>query len=168
MRKISLKILMAMMVIGLAASAAGCGAPVLVRPSRSPDAQTVKITGSCEISVLNNTVTVSGENNIMNGALIQIAVVGQDGLTLDSAIIKKSSDQISHSFGITDKYNGVKSIIGFITCAPSHYGTQPDEVYKSYGHKFENIDAAEENYIWDGAGNIIIFRSKETVDLPAQ
>lgn len=161
MRKLNFKIFLVLFVVIIAASFSACSSPVLSRPLPSPGVTTIKINGSCDISINNNVVTVSGQTDIMDGAILQIAVLGQNGMTLDSVIITKSGDQISHDFTITDKYKGVTAVTGFITCMPKLYGNQPDAVYKAYGNKFENVDAAQ----WNAEGNIIIFQSK-TIDLP--
>lgn len=165
MRKTGLKVILILVCICLAAALAGCGAVVLTRPAKSDGAASVAITGSCNMSLENGVITITGQTNIMDGALLQIAVVGQDGLTVDSKVITKSGDQISQSFNISEKYKDIKTVFGFITCAPSQYGAQPDGVYNSYGRKFENITADNDNYQWDGGGNIIIFQSAETIDL---
>jgi hypothetical protein len=140
----------------------GCGAAAIARPTPDPGAQLVKITGSCDITVNGNVITVSGTTNIMDGAMIYISVLGQNGMTLDKATIKKSGDQISQNFTMDDKYEKINAITGFITCAPRLYGTQ-DDLYKTYGNKFENIDAPNDNYQWDNEGKVIIFQSKQLI-----
>jgi hypothetical protein len=165
MRKFSFKIMV--LVLTLAAAAAvfsGCGTVQLEKPKALEGVPTFPVTGSCEIAIKGNVINVSGETDLMDGTFINISVVAQNGMTLDSATIVKSGNSISSDFALTDKYEGVKKIKGYITCAPTLYGKQPDNVYKNYGNTFEYIETDKENYIWEKDGIIILFGS-DMVDL---
>lgn len=166
MRKSSLKIIV--MVLCLAAAAAlfsGCGSVQLAKPTPRGGVASFSITGSCDISIEGNVLTVSGETNIMDGAFINVSVMGQNGMTVDSVNIVKSGDSISQKFEISDKYKDIVKIKGYITCAPTQYGKHPDEVYNSYGEQFEYITASTDNYIWGKDGIVVLFDS-EMIDVP--
>jgi hypothetical protein len=132
----------------------------------SEDATQVSVDGSCEIAVNGDKITVSGETNVMDGAMLHISVVSQDGMIVDYVKMTKSGDQISQDFMITsEKYDDtVKAVTGYITCAPTLYGQQPQAIYDAYGKKFENLDAPEGEMVWNGDGVVVVFGS-ESVDL---
>lgn len=145
----------------------GCsGGGTLNKTEMKEGAVAVTVTGSCNIKVENGVITVSGETNLLSGSILYISVEAQNGITLDSVkITKGDSDQISQDFSITDdKYtDSVVSVIGHITCAPRLYGTQPANIYETYGDKFENI-VSDGNLIWNSSGVSVVFGS-EAVDL---
>jgi hypothetical protein len=145
---------------------AGCtGGGTLRKPEMKEGAVAVEVTGSCDIQINGDTITVSGETNLLPGSIIYISVEAQNGMTLDSAKITKGNDnKISQDFKITDeKYtDSVSSVTGHITCAPRLYGTQPTNIYETYGDKFENIKS--EGLLWNASGSFVIFAS-ESVDL---
>jgi hypothetical protein len=140
----------------------GCGAVSIEKPKIVAGAQMIEITGSCEIAVSGNTITVSGETNIMDGALLDISVVGQDGIVRQHEKITKNGDSFSVDFTMTDEIydDSVKSVVGYMTFAPKYYGSQPDEVYQAYGDEFGLIDAGDGNYTWDSNGIIVMFASE--------
>lgn len=154
----------AVMVLLAAALLAGCGAPALPRPTPSAGAAPVRVSGSCEITVGDGVITVSGETDIMDGALMHVSVVSQAGMIVDSVTFTKNGDTVSKDFSITPaKYDEtVQKVAGYITCAPSLYGAQPQSVYDAYGKKFENIDSG---FVWNNDGVVVLFGSK-IVDLP--
>ena len=161
MHRVKYKVFAAVISLGIIVMAlAGCGAASVERPEALAGAPTFEVTGSCDISVDGDTVTVSGETNIVDGALIDISVVGQNGMVIDNETVTKSGDTFSKTFTITgEKYDGIQSIVGYITFAPKTFGNQPDAVYRTYGDDFEYIDAGEGNYIWDKNGIIVMFAS---------
>ncbi len=156
----------AILVVLLAAMMAGCGSVTIAKPQMSEDATAVMVDGSCDIALNGDTLTVSGETSIMDGALLDISVVAQDGMIVDHVKMTKNGDQVSHDFKITsEKYDEtVKAVTGFITCAPTLYGQQPEAIYAAYGKKFENLQAPEGDIVWNGDGVVAVF-SSESVDL---
>lgn len=156
----------AILVVLLAAMMAGCGSVTIAKPQMSENATQVSVDGSCEIALNGDTLTVSGQTSIMDGALLHVSVVSQDGMIVDYVTITKNGDQLSHDFKITsEKYDEtVKTVTGFITCAPTLYGQQPEAIYAAYGKKFENLQASEGDIVWNGDGVVAVF-SSESVDL---
>ncbi len=160
MQKVSFKIIVLVLAIAAAAAVfSGCGTVQLEKPKALEGVTTFPVTGSCEIEVKGSVVTVSGETDIMDGAFINISVIAQNGMTIDSVTIVKSGNRITQDFALSDKYEGASKVKGYITCAPALYGRQPDNVYKNYGDTFEYIEADEENYIWGKEGIIVLFGS---------
>ncbi len=152
-------------VILLTMALAGCGGGgALHKPAMQTGAVAVEVTGSCDIKLENGVITVSGETNLMNGALVYISVEAQNGITLDSRTTIVGGESISEDFIVSDdKYDdSVKTITGHITCAPRLYGNQNPDIYNAYGSKFENIQS-EGNLVWDAAGCFVVFGSK-TID----
>lgn len=139
-----------------------CGASAITRPVPTVGAAMVSVSGSCEIALEDGFITVSGETDIMDGALIHLSIVSQDGMIVDSVKFTKNGDAVSHRFTVTaDKYDdSIMKVTGFITCAPSLYGAQPEGVYNVYGKDFENIEG---DFLWNNDGIIILFAS-EMVD----
>jgi hypothetical protein len=126
----------------------------------------VKVTGSCDLAINGDTVTVSGETDMMPGALVYVSVESQDGFTLSSAKLNLGEDgKISQDFTMSaDKYDDtVTAVMGHITCASHLYGAQPAGAYEKYGDKFENI-ALSDNLIWNSKGCFVVFAS-EMVEL---
>ncbi len=157
----------AILLVSLTVLMAGCGGAASVpKPTMSENATPVSVDGSCEMSLDGDTITVSGETSLMDGALLHISVVSQDGMIVDYVTMTKSGDQVSHEFTISsEKYDDtVKAVTGFITCAPSQYGEQPEAIYASYGKKFENLQAPEGDIVWNGGGVVVLFAS-ESVEL---
>lgn len=150
------------MVLALTAMAAGCGASAVTKPQPSGGVMAAKVSGSCTIEVSGDTVTVTGETDIMDGAIIHVSIVSQDGMIVDSVAGPKQGDTVTREFKITgDKFDdSVKSVTGYIACAPTLYGTQPDAVYSAYGKKFENVEAPEGDLVWNSSGVIIVFGSE--------
>jgi len=146
---------------------AGCsGGGTIKKPEMKEGATAVTVTGSCDIKVENGVITVSGETNLLAGSIIYISVEAQNGLTLDSFKVTQGEDsKVSHDFTITDdKYDAsVTSVVGHISCAPRLYGTQPTNVYGTYGDKFENI-VSDGNIVWNTSGVTVVFAS-QIVDL---
>ena len=170
MRNKSLKITaVALIVAILAMMMAGCGAPTISKPQMSEGAQSVKVEGSCDIAINGDVITVSGETNLMDGVVLDISIVSQDGMTVDNVRVTKNGDQVSQDFAITsEKFDEtVKSVTGFIACAPSQYGqhANQDTVFDKYGKKFENIEADKENLVWNAGGNVVLFAS-QSIDIP--
>lgn len=171
MRNTGFKIIMVCLFILTAAFAfAGCTAPQLAKPTPLTGVPTYKVTGECNISINGNIITVSGKTDLDPGVFLNISVVGQNGMTIDSVTVtqKNANEQISHDFTIDGKYEGVNKVVGYITCAPTLYGKQPPErdgIYQKYGNKFEYIDVDTKNYIWGNDGVIILFAS-DMADLP--
>jgi len=157
----------AILVVLLVVLMVGCGPISVPKPTMSANATTVSVDGSSEISVNGNTITVSGETDLLDGALLHISVVSQDGMIVDYVTMTKNGDQVSHDFTITsEKYDDtVKAVTGFISCAPTLYGKQPEAIYASYGNKFENLEAADKgDIVWNKDGIVVLFAS-ESVDL---
>ncbi|MGE5496212.1 MAG: hypothetical protein ACM3S4_13020 [Burkholderiales bacterium] len=168
MRKISFKIVALMLCLAAAVAVfSGCGTVTLAKPTPLPGVPTYKITGSCEIAINGDVVTVSGKTDLDSGALINISVVAQNGMTIDSVTVtqNKANDTISADFNIAGKTSGVEKIVGYISCAPTLYGSQTDGVYQKYGKKFEYIEADNKNLIWGNDGNVVAFAS-DMIDLP--
>ncbi len=162
MQKKRFKIIIAvMMVLVFVGAAAGCAAPVVTKPQMTANATPVKVDGSCQIELNGDTLTVKGETNILDGAMLHISVVSQDGMIVDFVKMTKQGDSISQDFKITsEKYDDtVKSVTGYISCAPTLYGTQPDAIYSAYGQKFENVEAPEGDIVWNSNGVVIVFGS---------
>ncbi len=144
---------------------AACGETKLSRPQPKVDAVMVKVSGSCDIAISGDVITVSGQTNIEKGALIHVSVVNQSGIVIDYKTITNDSDNLSCDFQKTqDKYGDTKQITGYITFAPVRYGKQTEEIYEIYGEEFENIEYIKENVIWDSKGIIVLFAS-ETLNL---
>ncbi len=163
MQKKRLKILTAVvLVLLLALLAAGCGAASIPKPQPTQGAKTVTVTGNCDLEIEDNTIIVSGETDLIDGALLHVSVVSQDGMIVDSVKLTKSGDTVEQRFIITEEKYGdsVKTITGFIVCAPSLYGAQPQAVYDAYGKRFENIQG---DFVWNDNGIIVLFAS-ETVE----
>ncbi|MGI5918198.1 MAG: hypothetical protein ACOX8N_00860 [Christensenellales bacterium] len=150
----------------LVVALAGCGGGTLKPPAMQEGATPVTVTGSCEMTIDGDTITVSGEIDVLPGSLVCVSVESQSGITLDSAVVTVEGKKISQQFKITeDKYDeGVVSVTGHITFSPRQYGTQPEEVYKKYGTRFENIKPDGKNVLWNSNGNIVVFAS-EMIDL---
>jgi hypothetical protein len=168
MRKISFKIVALMLCLAATVAVfSGCGAVTLAKPTPLPGVPTYKVTGSCDIAINGDIVTVSGKTDLDPGVLINISVVGQNGMTIDSVTItqSKANDTISADFNIAGKTNGVEKIVGYITCAPTLYGNQPEGVHQKYGKKFEYVEADNNNLIWGNDGNVVAFAS-DMIDLP--
>lgn len=161
--KIIVAVVMALIFVG---AAAGCSAPMVTKPQMTANATAVKVDGSCHVELNGDTLTVKGETNIMDGAMLHISIVSQDGMIVDFVKMTKQGDSISQDFKITsEKYDDtVKAVTGYISCAPSLYGTQPDAVYNAYGKKFENVEAPEGDIVWNSNGVVIVFGS-ESVEL---
>jgi hypothetical protein len=113
-----------------------------------------------------DTNTVKGETTILNGAMLHISLVSQDGMIVDFVTMTKQSDSISQDFKITsDKYDDtVKTVTGYIACAPSLYGEQLPAIYSAYGKQFENVEAPEGDLVWNSNGVVIVFGS-ESIEL---
>jgi len=154
-------------VLVLVMALAGCGGGAALKPPAMKEgAVPVTVTGSCELTIDGDTITVSGEMDVPPQSLLRVSVESQSGITLDSDVIIFEGKKISREFKITeDKYGeGVVSIIGHITFSPRQYGKQPEEVYEKYGTKFENIRPDGINVLWNTNGNFVMFAS-EMVDL---
>lgn len=120
----------------------------------------IPVTGNCEMVLNEGVITVSGQTDLMDGVLLNVSVVAQDGMVIDSVTFIKNGDEISQDFQITaEKYDGVKSIIGYITCSPSK---QTEAVYAAYGEKFASIELSD--FVWDKDGIVVLFGS-EMIDL---
>lgn len=167
MRKSSFKIIsLCLFLLTAVFALSGCGVPQLAKPTLAPGAPTYDITGECGISISGNVITVSGKTNFDKDVLLNISVVGQNGMTIDSVTItqKNPDDQISHDFTIDDRYDGITKVVGYITCAPTQYGNQLDGIYQKYGKRFECINTDNDNYIWNNNGVVVLFAS-DMVDL---
>lgn len=168
MRKFGIKIVVVVLLLASTlAILSGCGSAQLAKPTPQGGVASFKVTGSCDISISKDTVTVSGETDIMDGAYINISVVAQDGMTIDTVNLVKSGNKISQTFTMGDKYKDAGRIKGYISCAPTLYGKQTDAVFSSYGKKFEYIIADKDNYLWQSDGIIILFGS-DMIDVPAK
>ncbi len=145
-------------VIILTTVLAACGSATIPKPTVSGEVTKVEITGSCQLKVEGSKVTVSGETSFMTGTIIYISVVAQSGMELSSAKLSQSEDgKVEAVFEMTNEYEGVTSITGFITVAPAKYGKQTDSVYTEYGSKFELIS---NDTVWNKDGNIVTFASE--------
>lgn len=161
MRKKSVKWLAgALSALLIIAALAGCGkVSSLPRPTPDPSLSIQNVAGSCSISRDGNVITVWGTTDFMNGAQIDVSVVAQNGMVIDHITIQKTQDEISQQFTVTDeKYGDVVDMKGYITIAPSYYGSQPSEVYAAYGRKFQNIGNTQD-VVWNNEGVILVFAS---------
>ena len=163
MRKIRFKWLAGVLSAALIITTlAGCGAAAaLSRPLPTVGAATISIDGSCTISQSGDVITVSGTIGVMNGTVIDVSIVSQNGMVIDHLSFAKTQDTISQQFTVpADKLEGVVDMKGYISCAPSYYGQQPTDpdVYAAYGKKFENITNTE-NVVWNNEGIILTFES---------
>jgi hypothetical protein len=168
MRIRSIKILFCSFLLILVFILTGCGAAQLARPTPAQGAPTYDITGECSISIKDNVITVSGKTNFDAGVFLNVSVLGNNGMTIDSATItqKNPNEQISQDFTIDEKYNEVNKVVGYITCAPTLYGKHPAEgIYQKYGDKFECINTDTKNYIWVNDGVVVLFAS-DMIGLP--
>ncbi len=167
MRKISFKIVALILCLAAAVTVfSGCGAVTLAKPTPLAGVPTYKITGSCEIAINGDVVTVSGKTDVDPETLINISVVGQNGMTIDSVTIaqNKANDTVSADFNIAGKTNDVEKIVGYITCASTLYGKQTEPIYQKYGKKFEYLEADNSNLIWGNDGTVVTFAS-DMIDL---
>jgi len=146
----------------------GCsGGGTVKAPEMKEGAAEVTVTGSCDLVIDGDTITVSGETDLMAGTIICVSVESQNGMTLDSVNFPIGEDgKISQNFTkAADKYDEtVTSVIGHIACAPRLYGAQPTAVYEKYGSKLENIALDGQNVLWNSNGKMVVFAS-EMVDL---
>ncbi len=168
MRKINFKrILFSLLIVILAVLFAGCGAASIPMPTPQPGITPSPVSGSCDIEINGDIITVSGQTNLMDSVILNVSIVGQDGMTIDSENIvqEKSGQNISQDFAIDEEYKDIVSVTGYISCAPSLYGKQSESVLNRYGQKFENISSENNDYVWGHNGNVIVFAS-EALDLP--
>ncbi len=148
-----------------------CSAPQLTRPTPDPSTtpEICDITGECSIAINGNTITVSGKTNFDKDVILNVSVEGQDGMTLDSVIIKQinPNEPISQDFTIDEKYDKTKvtKVIGHITCAPTQFGKQDTGILQKYGQKFECIKTDNKNYLWTNDGVVVVFAS-DMIELP--
>lgn len=161
MRKNRLKWLAGMISAALIITTlAGCGGvSALARPMPSAGAATIAIEGSCTISQDGDVITVSGTIGVINGTMIDVSIVAQNGMVIDHKSFLKTQEDISYQFTVpADKLEGVVDMRGYISCAPSYYGKQPTEILTAYGNKFENITNTE-NVVWSNEGIVLTFAS---------
>ncbi len=86
-----LKILTAVVLeLLLALLAAGCGAASIPKPQPTQGAKTVTVTGNCDLEIEDTTIIVSGETDLIDGALLHVSVVSQDGMIVDSVKLTKA------------------------------------------------------------------------------
>ncbi|WP_147554014.1 hypothetical protein [Christensenella timonensis] len=134
----------------------GCnGAQEIKRPE--PDGTTTEATGSCQAVLNGDTLTVSGETNLMDGTNGIISVLNANGITLEQQKITKNGDNLTWDFKVVDEWPEV--VYGFITFDTQKADGQPDEVKKAYGNKFQNLTG--KHTIWDQKGVIAVFQSEE-------
>ncbi|MDD5017273.1 MAG: hypothetical protein PHO15_04135 [Eubacteriales bacterium] len=152
-------ILLVLSLILVTAVFAGCGAAALARPETLVGDPTYNVTGNCDLEINDGVITVSGQTDLMDGALLCISVNAQSGTLLDFVTITKSGDEISQDFIMTDEIydESVVSVMGFILCVPKTYGEQPEYIYNTYGDDFRFIHY--EGEIWDRDGIIVRFAS---------
>ncbi len=162
MLKRYVKIISAVMaVIIISALLAGCGSADLSKPKMKEGAVTVPVKGSCDISVENGKITVSGETDLLPGSILYVSVEAQNGMTLSYVkMTKGDANTVSHEFTINEKYDdSVKTVTGHISCAPTLYGKHAEIVYETYGDKFENIVTEDDSLVWNSNGVIVVFAS---------
>ncbi len=157
-KTIAVAIIMAMIIITLT----GCfgGGAELKRPEMSEGATSYEITGSCQAALSGDILTVSGECDIADGTYGTISVYSINGEELDSVVIVKTGDNLTHDFTVQDEWSD--QVYGFITFDTVQAGTQPDAILAMYGKEFENITG--ENVVWDSHGIAVVFQS-ELVDV---
>lgn len=160
MKKFRFKTIVVLCFVLITVVLSGCGGAPLEKPERLADVPTYDVTGTCELSLASNVITVSGETDLMDGVIIHVSVHDQAGNELDSVNIVKNGDKISQDFQIVgSKYNeSVKYIAGFITCVPKLYGKQSDSVFKNYGEEFEYVNT--ENELYNNEGILVVFGSE--------
>ncbi len=69
------------LVIGMLAS---CGATVIEKQTIAAGVSTVDVTGSCDMKVADTKITVTGETSFITGTIIEVSVVAQSGMIIDS------------------------------------------------------------------------------------
>ena len=137
---------------------AGCGgAQEIKRPKPEEGKITVEVTGSCEAVLNGDTLTVSGQTNLMDGTNGIISVLNANGITLEQQKITKNGDNLTWDFKVTEEWPEV--VYGFITFDTQKSDGQPSEVKEAYGSKFQNLTGKDT--IWDQKGVIVIFKSDE-------
>lgn len=161
MRKIKLIAATASIVI-LLVVLAGCGSSAIPKPTPQAEEgiQAVEVTGYCEITVEDSAIKVTGETNLKTGTLMEISIVAQNGMEIESTTITKAGDDAFEAvFQMSgDKYGeNVKAITAFVTAGPKTPKKQSGEVLKVYGSKFEQITNTA---IWNKDGNIVTFSSE--------
>lgn len=153
-RKILAIVLLTAMIVILLA---GCtGGAELKRPSMSAGAVSVEVTGSCNAVLNGNVLTVSGESDIADGTLGTISVYNTNGNEVETVIVTKQGDNLSHDFTVTDKWPS--QVYGFITFDTKKAGTQSEAIQVLYGSKFENLQGS--NTLWDSYGVAVVFQSE--------
>ncbi len=139
---------------------AGCGGvSSLARPTPDPGASQYTVNGSCSISKTGDIITVSGTTDVMNGTIINVSVVAQDGTVIDSINVTQTGAEISQQFTVTDKYDGIVDMKGYLTITPSYYKKQPSNVTEVYGSQFQNIVNDTDTAIWSSEGVMLVFAS---------
>lgn len=168
MRKNSFKIIVLLLCLAAAVTMfSGCGAITLAKPTPLAGVPTYKATGSCEIAINGDVATVSGKTDLDPGVILNISVIGQNGMTIDSVNVTQTAvnGALTADFNLAGKTEGVEKIVGYITCAPTLYGKQTEAIYQKYGDKFQYLQADNKNYEWNNDGVIVLFAS-DTKDLP--
>lgn len=174
MQKFNYKVIVVVVcIVTLISVFAGCSAPQLTQPELGAGVRAEMISGNCDIGIDSNVIKVTGETNLAEGTVLHVSIHSQSGIEIDGENLVKTDDKISHEFVITnDKYDGVESIVAYITCAPKYYGaqpTEPNDIYAIYGEAFERIKIENESernsIVYNNEGNIIVFAS-EMVKLP--
>ncbi len=136
---------------------AGCGGAVEIkRPEPDKDIPVFNVTGSCKAELNGNVLTVSGQTNLMDGTNGIIGVYSSDGTRVDQKKFTKQGDNLTAEFEV--KVDWPETVYGNIMFDTQKSDGQPDEVKKTYGKHFQNLDG--EGIIWDKNGNIVIFQSE--------
>ncbi len=149
-------VLLLMVTIAAALIFTGCnGAQEIKRPAA--DGTTTEATGSCKAVLNGDTLTVSGETNLMDGTNGIISVLNANGIMIEQQKITKNGDNLTWDFKKTDEWPEV--VYGFITFDTQKSDGQPDAVKNAYGNKFQNLTG--EHTIWDQKGVIVVFQSDE-------
>lgn len=153
-------VLLAVALVTVAVLAAGCGrAAEIVKPQPSEGAKMVQVTGECTAVLADGKLTVSGTTDLMDGTNGVISVVNSDGTTAEEVKFTKGEGPIEHTFEVKDAWQDI--VYGFVMFDTKESDKQPDAVTAAYGKKFENLEGAPENVIWNANGVIAIFMSGE-------
>jgi len=144
---------------------AGCGGSApLPRPMPSAAAEgeeakpMVTVEGSCEAVLSGDSLTVRGENNLMDGTNGVITVLSSTGLKVDEVKITKQGNNLEHTFTVDEEWPD--EVYGFISFGTNQGDKQPREVTEAYGKKFEYLDGDSSIIIWDNKGIVAVFQSE--------
>lgn len=137
--------------------------PQLAKPAIQEGAEAVKVTGSCEVELVDGgqTLRVNGTCSLMDGTNGLVSVLNANGSVLDKRKFTKQGDEISYDFAVGEDWPA--TVYGFISFDTQQCDAQPAEVTDAYGKRFQNLEG--DDVIWDTKGVIAVFQS-EALDIP--